>query len=90
MDMSNSTLDVSSPEAVSLRSCCFELDRKATVYFSQLIICVMLMVFCMVQLVMKDECEAQQIYIGLLTMVIGLVLPSPMIRKSQKSSLIQV
>ena len=63
------------------KSCCFTLDRKATVYFSQLFVCVGIIFFCCLQMVRLENCEAQQLYSSLLTMVIGILIPSPSIRK---------
>ena len=63
------------------RSCCFTLDRKATVYFSQLFVCIGIIFFCCLQMVRLHNCEAQQLYSSLLTMVIGILIPSPSIRK---------
>ena len=58
-------------------SCCMRIDRRATRYFTQLGIALMIMIFCIVQLVRNDSCPGQQLYSGLLTTIIGIMLPSP-------------
>jgi hypothetical protein len=58
-------------------SCCLRIDRRATRYFSQLAIALVIMTFCIVMLVKHDSCESQQLYSGILTTVIGIMLPSP-------------
>lgn len=63
------------------KSCCIELDRRAVQYFSQLFICVGIMTFCLVQLVRLDSCDDQQSYLGLLTLLIGIMIPSPKFNK---------
>ena len=59
------------------QSCCMTIDRRATRYFTQLAIAVMIITFCIVQLVRNEECESQQLYSGILMTVIGVMLPSP-------------
>ncbi len=58
-------------------SCCFKIDRRATRYFTQLGIAIMIISFCIVQLIRNDTCESQQLYSGILMTVIGVMLPSP-------------
>ena len=65
------------------QSCCgCMIDRRATVFFSQLSIVMVLVAFCCYMLVQRDiECHEQNTYISLLTMVVGLFLPAPRIGK---------
>ena len=58
-------------------SCCFVLDRRAIQYFTQVFIIVGIMAFCIVQLYHLHSCEGQQAYLGLLTMSMGILIPSP-------------
>lgn len=37
--------------------------------------------FCMVQLIRMTDCESQQLYSGILTFIIGIVIPRPTIKK---------
>lgn len=59
------------------QSCCMTIDRRATRYFSQLAIAMLIMVFCIVMLIKHDDCPSQQLYSGILTTIIGIMLPSP-------------
>jgi hypothetical protein len=54
-----------------------DTDRDLTVYIVQMGIIVMLMVFCTYQLIHITECSSQQSYLGLLTLMIGIVCPNP-------------
>jgi hypothetical protein len=58
-------------------SCCMTLDKRATLFFTQLIISLLIMVFCIYQLVHLTDCNSQQTYISMLTLVVGLWLPQP-------------
>ena len=59
------------------RSCCLTADRDAVVYFSQLTISLCTMAFAGYQLIALENCEAQSLYSGILTMCIGIYIPSP-------------
>ena len=62
-------------------SCCFQMDREVVQYFMKYFILVSLMVFFSIELHLSDKCETDQLYTGLLSMVIGLALPSPRLNK---------
>ena len=62
-------------------SCCFKMDKRATMFFSQLAISALTMGFCIYQLVHLDNCEAQSLYSSILTLVLGVYLPSPKLNK---------
>ena len=59
------------------KSCCIVLDRRAVQYFTQIIIMAGCMGFSIVQLSRLPDCTSQQTYIGLLTLLIGIMLPNP-------------
>ena len=59
------------------KSCCVVLDRRAVQYFTQIIIIVGTMAFSLYQLTSLTDCEGQQAYLGLLTLLIGLIIPNP-------------
>ena len=59
------------------KSCCIILDKRAVVFFTQIIIMASCMGFCIVQLSRLSDCTSQQTYIGLLTLLIGIMLPNP-------------
>ena len=58
-------------------SCCMVLDRRAVMYFTQIAIMGGTMIFSIAQLYRNETCEAQQAYLGLLTMLIGILIPNP-------------
>jgi hypothetical protein len=52
------------------KSCCFELDRRAVSFFTQLLISLLIITFCLFQLHTLDKCDSTE-YLSLLTMVLG-------------------
>jgi hypothetical protein len=65
-------------------SCCLTLDRRAVQYFTQHIIIVGIMGFSIVMLLSNGTCEGQQAYLGLLTLLIGLIIPNPKFKDSNE------
>ena len=64
------------------KSCCLLVDRRALLFFSQLFISCSVMGLCIYQLITHhDNCDSNQLYSGLLTMLIGIHLPAPKMRK---------
>lgn len=59
--------------------CCSKSDREAVKYIIQMSLCLLLMVFCFVKLMVSDE--DKEVYIGLLSFIIGVILPSPELKK---------
>ena len=59
------------------KSLCLVMDRRAVQYFTQIAIIVGVMCFCIYKLVTDPSCEAQKAYTGLLTLAMGVVVPSP-------------
>jgi hypothetical protein len=65
------------------RSCCFgEINKDAMVFFTQVIILFSFLIFCCGQLVRVDSCEGQQLYSSLITLVLGILCPSPRIKRN--------
>jgi hypothetical protein len=62
-------------------SCCFRIDKRVVIFFSQFTIGLMVISFSLYQLNKDNSCDHQQIYIGLLTMMVGIFLPAPRIQK---------
>jgi hypothetical protein len=75
MDIEN--IEVKQEQAERWTSCCLEVDKNAVQFFSQLGISIGVISFCLYQLVHLTECEQQQAYSSLLTLVLGVWLPSP-------------
>ena len=63
------------------RSCCYDCNKNAVMYFTQVSIIVGIMVFCIFKLITDNTCVAQQAYTGLLTLLIGILSPSPTFKK---------
>ena len=59
------------------KSGCLIIDRKAVVFFSTLTISLIVIGFCIFKLTYSESCEAQNTYIGLLTLVLGIWIRSP-------------
>jgi len=63
------------------KSCCLKMDKNAVKFFTQLAISMCIIGLCIAQLVRLKDCGSQHAYIGLLTLVIGIWLPSPSMTK---------
>lgn len=63
------------------QSCCFTCDKRVITYFTQVGVITGIIIFCMVQLVNHESCEYQTTYVGLLTLLVGLIIPSPAIKR---------
>jgi hypothetical protein len=59
------------------KSCCVTADKRAITFFAQFFISVIVLLFCMTQLIRHKECEAQSLYSGIMTLVVGTWLPQP-------------
>ncbi len=55
------------------------VDKRSTVFFSQLTIAITVIIFCIAQLSLSDSCEKDSLYSGILMLVVGVYLPSPQI-----------
>lgn len=63
------------------KSCCFQADKRIVLFLSQFSIGLMVICFSLYQLNKDNTCEHQQVYVGLLTMMVGVFLPAPRINK---------
>lgn len=63
------------------RSCCLTIDKRALQFFSQFTICLGVLLFSMFKLINSEECEETQVYIGMITMIVGIYIPQPVIKK---------
>ena len=57
-------------------------DKRIIIYFTQFSISLIIIFFCIFQLLNHNDCESNQLYMGLLTLIIGVYLPSPKLRKN--------
>ena len=68
----------------SWKSCCLTVDRIALQFFTQLSISLIVISLCIYNLVQyPDNCDNNQVYMGLLTMVIGVYVPTPTMIKEK-------
>lgn len=66
------------------RSCCLTVDRRALQFFTQLGVSLIVMTLCIYNLVIHhDDCDSNQVYMGLLTMIIGVYIPTPTMTKDK-------
>ena len=63
------------------KSCCLITDKRAVLFFSQYIIMLIIVIFCVVQLILSPDCNSQRAYSALLTLIIGIIVPQPSIKK---------
>jgi hypothetical protein len=62
-------------------SCCLRTDRRAVIYFSQFGLSTSVVILCIYQLLTKNDCNSNQLFLGLLTLILGVYLPTPKISK---------
>lgn len=68
------------------KSCCMLLDRRAVQYFTQIGIITGVMMFCIYQLTSLEGCDSQQTYMGLLTLLLGILIPNPQFNDKKNNS----
>lgn len=62
------------------KSCCFDLQKDFVEYIVKYVILTGLMIFFAVELHISNKCESDQLYTGLLTLIIGIALPNPRLK----------
>lgn len=65
---------------VKWSSCCFECHKDFVEYFVKYFLLFGLLVFFAVELHLSNKCESDQLYTGLLTLIIGIALPNPRLK----------
>ena len=63
------------------RSCCLKTDRRAVIYFTSFSLSASVLILCIYQLLTKDDCNSNQLFLGLLTFILGVYFPNPKIQK---------
>ena len=63
------------------RSGCLECDKRAVLYFSQLFMSVLIVTFCVVMMVVNQNCETFSRFSPLLTFMLGIWFPQPQMRE---------
>ena len=67
-------------QAKEWRSCCLTVDRDAVIFISQMAVLGCLVAYSSVQLAYTESCDKSRIWSGILTLCVGLILPSPKLR----------
>lgn len=62
------------------KSCCIVLDPEFTQFFVKYLILVMLMVFFGIELHLSDDCHDRNLFQTLLSLCIGIAIPSPRLK----------
>jgi len=62
------------------KSCCFYVDREVVVFFTKYFILISMMAFFSVELHISTTCEDKQLFMSLLTLMIGVAVPNPKLR----------
>jgi len=63
------------------RSMCLVADKEAGVYLTTFFTIAGMIIFCCYQLTTLTDCHSQNAYMGLLGTIIGILLPSPVMKK---------
>ena len=66
------------------RSCCYDLDKNAVMYFTQIGIIFFVICFAVFKLITDNSEGSQTIYMSLLTLCVGIVSPQPTFKKKIK------
>ena len=63
------------------KSCCIRSDKRAILFFSQVLTGVGIITFCVAMLVTNTDCATFSRYSPLLTLVVGILLPNPRLNR---------
>lgn len=63
------------------RSGCVECDKRAVLFFSQFLLSVAVIAFCIVMMVLSEDCEKFSRYSPVLTFMLGIWFPQPQMRE---------
>ena len=66
------------------RSCCYDLDKNAVMYFTQIGIIFFVICFAVFKLITDTTEGSQTIYMSLLTLCLGVISPQPTFKKKIK------
>ena len=72
---------VAQQQSNTWQSCCLTADRDMVRYFSQLIFIGLVIIVCVFKLIKDPTCTAQIGYSNMLSLTLGVLIPSPRIRK---------
>jgi len=64
------------------KSCCMELDKRAVLFFSQLALSFVIILFCMTMLILNQDCSTFSRWSPVVTFMVGIWFPQPQLRES--------
>ena len=67
-------------------SCCLRVDKRALIFFTQAAFSGCIVAFCITMLCTSPSCDTFSRYSPLLTLVVGIWLPSPQLKDSWKTN----
>ena len=85
-DMLSRRLDMEEKKNDNEWFCCCSnkpTDSRLLKYVFQMLLIMLVVVFCISMLLVNESCEAQATYTGILTLLIGLVLPGPKVSEKK-------
>jgi hypothetical protein len=59
------------------KSCCLLMDKRGLIFFTQLFFSASILIFCIVQLCLKPDCETYAKYSSMMMLIVGVYLPNP-------------
>lgn len=68
------------------KSCCFYIDKGLLQFIFETVFALGVIIFCIIQMIRLPDCESQQLYSGILTFVIGILVPQPTLRENVPDS----
>jgi hypothetical protein len=60
------------------KSCCFHIDKRVLLFWVQLAISLLMLLFCTQRLVVLNRCEEQSPYLAILSSILSVWLPTPL------------
>ena len=61
-------------------SCCLRIDQDACTFSVTMVGIFMVMIFSCIQLIRLSDCHSQNMYVSLLSGLVGILLPSPILK----------
>ena len=68
---------------VSYESCCGKIDKECFDFVSRMILIFSVLVFAMIQVNIVKDVNQHQIYLSIITSILGYMLPSPTLRSNK-------
>ena len=58
-------------------SCCIRVDKRALTYLIQVFFCFIVLIFCVIQMSLYDDCATYAKYSSIMMFIIGVFIPNP-------------